>query len=263
MKVFILGHRGMLGSCVTRFLSKQKIDLHITTKRFPDEEFFKIVEDAEPDFVINCIGAIPQRASDFTVNSELPKQLASIFTETKTRIIHPSTDCEFSGQLIGGLSYTIFDKMDTLEPYGKSKVEGTRAAICSDRFKIIRSSIIGLDQGNYSLLGWFLSNRGKAVNGYTNHIWNGITVLEWVKVCWQIMKSPESYPDLIQLGTKPITKFQLLNIFNEVFDAGVTVFPNRAEYSVNRSLMSYDQPFTFFKKDIKDQLEEYRKFCGV
>ena len=63
MKIFILGHKGMLGHMVFNTLSKVKnLNISTTEKRFP--EFDKSLFYNQ-DFIINCIGAIPQRTNNF------------------------------------------------------------------------------------------------------------------------------------------------------------------------------------------------------
>ena len=73
MKIFILGHRGMLGHMVHKYLStKEDCELVTTNLRWPSEEFKKKVIDFDGDFVVNCIGAINQKNDDFDVNVDLP-----------------------------------------------------------------------------------------------------------------------------------------------------------------------------------------------
>ena len=94
--ILILGHKGMLGHMVYNTLSKIR-DLNISTtqQRFPN--FTKSTFDKQ-DFVINCIGAIPQRTNNFKVNYELPTWLVE---NVSCKIIHPGTDCEMDNNDYG------------------------------------------------------------------------------------------------------------------------------------------------------------------
>ena len=64
IKVVILGHKGMLGHMVHKVLS-DNYEVKTIDERFPNwnKEMFDGV-----DFVINCIGAIPQKTTNFHVN---------------------------------------------------------------------------------------------------------------------------------------------------------------------------------------------------
>ena len=48
---------------------------------------------------------------------------------------------------------------------------------------IIRTSIIGHEINHKkSLLEWIISNKNKEINGYRNHLWNGVTCLTLAKI---------------------------------------------------------------------------------
>ena len=182
-KIFILGHNGMLGNAVLKYyIGKQDCVVYTTDSRFNSEEFKTILEGTDAEYIINCIGKIPQKSKKGenlneykTLNIELP-----IFLETlNKKILHPSTDCEFLGGLEEGKKYTKNNIRDAQDEYGLSK------AFISNKIekefhntKILRVSIIGHEKNtSLSLLDWFLSQE-KETNGYTNHYWNGITTLE-------------------------------------------------------------------------------------
>ena len=89
VNVLILGHNGMLGHMVKKTLdNNERIKTFTLDKRFPDwdKSLFK-----DYDYIINCIGAIPQKTKTFNINWEIPEWLES---NVECRIIHPSTDCE-------------------------------------------------------------------------------------------------------------------------------------------------------------------------
>ena len=174
MKVLILGHTGMLGNAVYSYLMGEVDTLLTIDGRWPDDEFLTKIVSADVDYVINCIGAIPQRTKDFEINYELPIWLDK---NLECRVIHPGTDCE----------------MDN-DHYGISKVNASDY-IKNDgkRTKIIKTSIIGheLNSSN-SLLDWFLKSEG-SVFGYTEAMWNGNTTLEWAKTCLNLMNNWNDY----------------------------------------------------------------------
>lgn len=249
----------MLGNAVYKYFSKKPEDfsLFTITDRWGTEEFKKNKTLLEADYIINCVGIIPQKKPSTEayqkVNVELP-----IFLETLgKKVIHPSTDCEFSGELEPSEMYTKKSIRDAEDVYGKSKADISKMIESSFKnTKIIRTSIIGHEEGtNLSLLDWFLHTEGN-VNGYTNHYWNGITTLEWAKRCEEVIKFWDNYPALTQYGTDGVrSKHELLNDIREIYQKEITITPFEAPTGANKCLLS-DTPI----KPIKDQLTELKAF---
>lgn len=196
IQVLILGHKGMLGHMVAKILSKESnIKIITINERFPewDKHLFDNI-----DFVINCIGAIPQRSNDFRVNWEVPIWLEK---NTNCKIIHPSTDCEIDNDAYGLSKRKASDYI---------KTKGTKT-------KMIQTSIVGPElNSKASLLEWFLSQEGE-VFGYTGALWNGNTTLEWSKWCIEIINNWDNYNTLTTLYSNVVSKFELLNIFKDLY----------------------------------------------
>ena len=168
MKVLILGHKGMLGHMVHKFFESKGIEcITIADCRWPSTCFKQSVQNFDGAYIINCIGAIHQRTTDFQINWELPKWLetnASKYIENhQPRIIHPGTDCE----------------MDN-DDYGNSKrIAAEWIKEEAKNTKIIKTSIFGPELNTKaSLMEWFLSQEGK-INGYSEYYWNGNSTLTW------------------------------------------------------------------------------------
>ena len=178
MKILILGHRGMLGNAVYKYLSTTYDKIQTTEYRWSSEEFVRDVISFNGDYVINCIGAIPQKTDDFSINYNLPIWLDK---NVNGKVIHPGTDCE----------------MDS-DDYGISKVRASDYIKNNgEKTKIIKTSIIGHElKSADSLLDWFLTTEG-AVSGYTNAMWNGNTTLEWAKTSVDMMINWDSYQSMI------------------------------------------------------------------
>jgi len=198
MKILILGHKGMLGHMVKIYL-EQSHTIKTTNYRWGTDEFKETVSNSNADYLINCIGAIPQRTKNFDINWELPIWLDQNF---QGKIIHPGTDCEIDNDV-----------------YGLSKAKSTDWILSKgQKTKIIKTSIIGPElKGNASLMDWFLSQKGE-VYGYTKAIWNGITTLEWAKQCLSLINNWDQYPLLNIPYSDPISKFELLSIIKEVYN---------------------------------------------
>ena len=122
INILVLGHKGMLGHMVCRvFNQNSNYNILTISERFPNwnENLFDNV-----DFVINCIGAIPQKTDNFDINWEIPIWLNE---NTKCKIIHPATDCEFD---VSNYGLSKKRATDYIKNYGKLT-------------KIIQTSIIG------------------------------------------------------------------------------------------------------------------------
>ncbi|CDS95279.1 NAD-dependent epimerase/dehydratase family protein [Vibrio coralliirubri] len=225
MKVLILGSKGMLGSICSYYLKENNVDVVEFNERFQREntsEYIKDIKSYSPDIIINCIGKIPQKessASDYiTSNILLPKALSE--ANLSCIIIHASTDCVFepNSERTGSNDFT-----NAVDDYGCSKAIGDKVILVNPMSYVIRASIIGITKGNYSsgLLDWFVSNENEVVDGYTDHYWNGITTLSWIKFVYKTFISTDEYkniPKLIHLGSdSPVSKYDILSYANDIF----------------------------------------------
>ena len=69
VKVLVLGHTGMLGNCVHKYFSSfENIETFTVNGRWDDDNFLTEIVNMDVDYVVNCIGAIPQRTKDFEIN---------------------------------------------------------------------------------------------------------------------------------------------------------------------------------------------------
>ena len=94
------------------------------------------------------------------------------------------TDCVFSGE-VGGYFEDSFQ--DAKDIYGKTKIGGE--AEHSEKY-LLRGSIVGPERGEgKSLLNWFLSQNSNKVNGFIDHMWNGITTLNFAKIVDGMIKN--------------------------------------------------------------------------
>jgi dTDP-4-dehydrorhamnose reductase len=234
MKILVLGHNGMLGSMVKKYFSHLNFQIETINSRFPSEDFTSQIESFDGDFIVNCIGAIPQRTQNFSINTDLP-----IFLEEHSpcKIIHPGTDCEMDDDDYGVSKKIASDFILT---------QGTKT-------KILKSSIIGPEQGtHYGLMEWFLAQEGE-IFGYTQAIWNGNTTLEWAKQCYKLMTEWDDYSILNVLEGQPISKYDMLLLFKEFYNKEITITPK--ELGKNKCLKG-----DISTKSLKKQLEELKEF---
>ncbi|HRH55588.1 MAG TPA: sugar nucleotide-binding protein [Candidatus Paceibacterota bacterium] len=240
-KLLILGAGGMLGDAVTRYFS-QTPDYIVTTinDRWPSNGFEEAIRSAGPEVIINCIGKIPQKSGENDSYQEINVELPAFLDTLGIPIVHPSTDCEFSGDLTVGNYYTKTSLRDAHDAYGKSKAEISEQIQQSFKnTKIIRTSIIGHERmAKVALLDWFLSSSG-TVKGFTNHYWNGVTTLQWAELCANLIKQWESFPVLNQYGTHSCqSKYQVLETIRNVYKKDIEIVPFKTDETVNKCLES-------------------------
>jgi len=247
MKVVVLGDTGMLGGMLKRYLEKQDdIDVVGLSRKdglnvgpyFNEAQTLNAIDVLDsPDFIINCIGAIKPVFNDkarqteaIYTNAVFPHELVSWNHrfEVGAKIIHITTDCVFDGA-DGG--YTEKRPHNALDDYGRSKSLGE-----PDDCMVLRTSIIGPEwNGNKrSLLQWFLG-RGN-VNGYDNHIWNGLTTLELSRCISDIINMELYSNGTYHLFSNDVTKYELLRIMESWWKLGIAVHKTSAPHICNRTL---------------------------
>ena len=237
MRLLILGGSGMLGHQLWRGLHEQH-ETWVTLRRpvadfaehnlfdeakaiqvdniTDDETLGRVLGQAKPEAVINCVGLIKQRdeASDEAltrrVNAEFPHHLAKRCGETGARLIHFSTDCVFAGTKG---NYTETDRPDATDLYGQSKHQGEVAeAHCFT----LRTSVIGHELGtDLALLDWFLSQHGQTLSGFSQAIYSGFTTLEMTRIIEQILTRHTELSGVWHVASEPISKFDLLQLCSE------------------------------------------------
>lgn len=254
-KVIILGSTGMLGNEVLmHFLTADGCDVgsSVRNDKFKtDSNFFfdptvNSVEDLPcADFYINAIGVIkPHMLKDLKtsiyLNSIFPRELADECEKRGSKLIHITTDCVFSGK---DGNYDENSQHDALDDYGKSKSLGE-----PENCMVLRTSIIGPEiHGNVSLIAWVLAQGGNEINGFTNHLWNGITTLQYAKVCEQIINEGLYSNGIYHIySPNTVNKFELVSIIDYKYKVGAIIKPTDAAVAVDRTMST--------KKDLCEKL---------
>lgn len=242
MNVAVLGD-GMLGSAVSEYLRNQG-EVRVTSFTRKDFDASVITQKqlnsslSGFDWVINCIGIIKPRIKGdaeeaIRVNALFPHLLKNV---PGINVIQIATDCVFSGKELTPLDeQTPHDPTDI---YGMTKSLGEPI---SGYFYNLRCSIIGTKPGNTSLLQWFLDLESNAIiDGYADHLWNGITTLAFAKICYVIMQEAEY--SIIQQHIIPagfISKCELLMLFAKAYhreDITIQVKKNEPSYRILQTI---------------------------
>jgi dTDP-4-dehydrorhamnose reductase len=247
----------MLGHVLVRLLAERGHQVTVSEARYaglPDDPLIEAVRSSGCSWIVNAAGRIKQKSSDssdlFVANSLLPVHLRSRLRSDQS-LVHASTDCVFSGRRGG---YMVGDDRDAEDVYGLSKVLGETIAD-HERCTVIRTSIIGPERGiGHGLMGWFLRQHGR-VQGFTDHMWNGITTLEWAVICARLIEGEMGAGGrIIQPGVNPaLSKHQLLGLIAEIWEHPVKIEPRETGVPVDRTLVP-----TLPCADLGTQLTEMR-----
>lgn len=265
MKVVVFGSSGMLGAYVSKYLDScgflvDKLTRHdLDIKNCNESQLETIIAGSE--VVVNCAGIIRSRIKDvcisevINVNSIFPHTLASVCKRNGVNIIHITTDCVYSGK---DGKYTEDCAHDALDVYGKSKSLGE-----SPNATVIRTSIIGKEKDSaHSLLEWAIAQRGKQVNGFLNHFWNGITCLQLSKLIEKVIVNNSYW-----LGTRHVfsgedySKAEMIRLFSDTYGLGLDVKNINVDAACDRTLRTkYDTCNAMQIPPFTQQIEEMRAY---
>jgi dTDP-4-dehydrorhamnose reductase len=241
MRVVVLGHRGMLGHVVALYLVQMGCEVLTIKQRFTQHTascFADEVARLKPDWCVNCIALGPGRDVSRTqlweVNGLLP-QICALTLPFTVGFVQPSTDGVF---VATKPARSMREIPDALDDYGWSKQLAEAAAKGHNRH-VIRCSIIGPERGEgRNLMNWFLRQK-HSVPGYVNSSWNGITTLEWAKLCFRVIQnSPPTSDSVLQPGVWPaLTKYELLSCMARIWSSSVQMIPSESPNCVARTLL--------------------------
>ena len=227
-KVLVVGSTGMLGSAVMAQLSRSDLDI-IEASRSKG-----ILFDAEgdsckdlllaagvtsQDYVVNCVGLTKTHIDEadpssveraVRLNILFPISLAQAAGKSGVRIIQVATDCVFSGK---DGHYTESSSHDADDVYGKSKSIGE---VRSENVLHLRCSLVGPEiVGRSSLFFEWIRGLeyGAIVDGFVDHIWNGLTSKSFGAIVSGIVESGTFFSGVQHLvPADSLTKFELVNM---------------------------------------------------
>lgn len=275
MKILVLGCNGMAGHLISLYFKEQGhevvgfarqqselLDSTIVGDASDMPLIKKTLDEGNFDAVINCIGLLNQfaeqnKAMAVLLNGYLPHYLTEITKDTKTKVIHMSTDCVFAGN-DGPYYEDTFPNGATF--YDRSKAIGE---INTEKDLTFRNSIVGPDikPSGIGLFNWFMKQEGY-VGGYTGAIWTGVTTYTLAKAMEQALK--ENLTGLYNLvNNESINKYDLLGLFNKYFRAGeVKINPND-KLQLDKSLRRKREDFSFVVPSYEQQVKEMREWVDA
>jgi dTDP-4-dehydrorhamnose reductase len=247
-KIAILGCTGMLGWAVGNFFKKnyQQDNIFLSLRkdkeqyRYHKNTFFLDADEVleknkiflpKFDYIINCIGAIPQKNYD----NEYYKKINNDFIEivdkfcylNEIKLINITTDYVYDGKKGG---YHEDDIQNDETYYGKSK----KNKLYSMQ---LRANIIGEELiGKKSLLEWVKSKNNDKIFGYINQYCNCITTLEYARICSVIIEKNLYKEDLFHVFSKDsYSKYELIEKIIDVYNLKIDLQPINSDYC-NRTL---------------------------
>lgn len=250
MKVMVLGSTGLLGCSVGKhFKEKNNFETFLTYRSDnisygENKIYFDAIETPltvlpKVDYLINCIGIIKpfmhnDKEKNIYINSVFPHKLSKYCKKNNIKLIHITTDCVFSGK---DGNYDENSYHDCLDVYGKSKSLGE-----PNDCMLLRTSIIGEEiHKNASLIEWAKSMKGETIDGYVNHLWNGVTTKHYAELCEKIITNNLYEESLFHIHSNVISKCDLLQMINDKFKLDLNIRQKETDISINRSLSTIKQ----------------------
>jgi len=251
-KVIVLGSTGMLGSAVHRQLVSAGLDVieasrtsgfKFDARELQSHRLIQVGNLEAGDYIVNCVGltksrinekSIDSRAIAVRLNVDFPNDLALAAESSGVRVIQVATDCVFSGT-VG--SYSESAKHDAEDVYGKTKSLGETP---SHSVMHLRCSLLGPERERNSLFFEWVRQQpeGASIEGFTNHIWNGLTSDVFGQIVSGIVKDGLFVPGVQHLVPEgKVSKDQLVRLELEALGrADVKVSSVEATHQVDRTL---------------------------
>ena len=288
MKILILGGNGMIGHKMYQTISKIHKDTWVTLRKSLSNYSYlniynpeKVIDNIDlinfenisnqlkilnPDIVINACGITIRRdietlkSNSIILNSALPHFLNEWATFYNKRLIHFSTDCVFTGTKG---DYLDNDNKDAYDLYGSTKSMGE--VIDSKHAITLRGSMIGSELENKTeLFEWFLKQKNKTIKGFSKVIYSGITTIKMAEI---VIKLIDQYPNLsgiYNISSQPISKYDLLKLFNKYFDINVKIEMDNS-YTSNKNLISekFYKEIGIIQPNWEDLIMQFKDDCII
>ncbi len=263
--VVVIGSKGMLGIAMSKYYLKRGWQV-VGFSRAEFDIARQSVEILQPELqaaevVVNCAGVVKPRIAVTSVedvvkvNSVFPRNLAKLTKNLGVPCFHITTDCVYSGRKG---NYSEEDLFDAEDLYGLSKCAGENTDCMT-----IRTSIIGEERGQArNLLEWARSQKGKPVNGFVNHFWNGVTTVYLAEIIENILAHNLYQRGIFHIfSPEAVTKLELLQIFDRIYDLQLQINPVEAPETIDRTLTSiYDLSSQVCQLSIEQQVAAMQAF---
>jgi dTDP-4-dehydrorhamnose reductase len=258
VQISVIGSTGMLGNNLVRYLKSQNVEVleifRTGSTVSTSQVNFDITRDSARDLVrrlpenstvVNASGLIKHRINQadpasmveaIRVNSIFPVELALECIQKGIRVIQIGTDCVFSGNSGPYNEKSIPDASDL---YGITKLAGEKQF---ENVLTLRSSMIGIETSeNLELLNWVVTSaKNSTLNGFTNHFWNGVTVLQISRIILGLSNEKEfNFGTFHLTPADAVSKYELIELICKKWNRNdIRVTPVETNPGIDRRLAS-------------------------
>jgi dTDP-4-dehydrorhamnose reductase len=269
VKILVLGAGGMAGHVIALHLKRKGYSVDTLSAKHALDQNTQLLDvtngpklkrflKSEPyDIVINCVAVLVRQSEEHKdiavyLNAYLPHFLENYYRDSKTRVIHLSTDGVFSNK---NSPYKEDSDYDGQGFYDRSKALGE---IINNKDLTMRLSIVGPDikKAGTGLFNWFLQQRGE-ITGYSRIFWRGVTTIELAKGVEEAIK--QNISGIYHFIPKAsISKFELLRLFQHVFNHKNIIIKPDDGPALDRELLNTRNDFNFAISDYRTMVEEMK-----
>jgi dTDP-4-dehydrorhamnose reductase len=247
MSLAILGSTGMFGSALVDYfesvgvpvieISKSSEGIYAKNNHIKFDINTKSASELIEQLpagcqLINASGVIKHKINEksmadistaIKVNSLFPQELSLKCLEKDIKIFQIATDCVYSGTRG---NYSEADDHDPTDIYGVTKSLGE---ILSPNVMTLRCSMIGIEKASsVEFLNWVIDQPPNAsLNGFVDHLWNGLTTLHVAKILKGIIDRGSFKSGTYHLVPSDfVSKYELINMVAKEFDRDDLVIQN-------------------------------------
>ena len=87
------------------------------------------------------------------------------------------------------------------------------------------------------LFEWFLKQKNKNIKGFSKVIYSGITTTKMAEIVLKLIDQYQNLSGVYNISSKPISKFELLKLWNDLFDINANIEIDKS-YTSNKNLIS-------------------------
>ena len=276
MKILIAGGSGQLAKEFISEFKKRNITFFAPDEKIFDVTNKKNIEDVvcsyKPDIILNCSAytnvedAAENKKIAYLINKDAIGYLAEYAKKEKAKFIHFSTDYVFDGKK--RTPYIETDSTNPLNEYGKSKLEGEKAALSYENSLVFRLSwLTGNGKQNflYKLLGW--TKKFNEINVSCDEV--SVPTFAFDVVKYVIMATEKNLKGLYHLpNSGAASRYELATEF--IKNMGINIktnpvpmanFPTKA-VRPSYSVMSNKKISKQLNVNIPDWKDSLKKFCN-
>lgn len=273
MRILVLGASGMAGHAIAIYFKEKGYDVYsfstspvsfcesIIGDASSAIEVSEVIAKYDFDVIINCIGLLNKVAEDnpskaIYLNSYLPFYISDIVKNTKTKLIHMSTDCVFAGNTG---PYNEASLTDGRTFYDRTKALGE---LNNHKDLTFRNSIIGPDTKTegIGLFNWFMQQKGP-IKGFSKAIWTGVTTLTLAKAMDKAIE--DNLTGLYNLANNTsISKYDLLQLFNKEFKNNLVKIEKEDSFVLDKTLVNTRLDFNFVVPSYETMVLEMKEWIN-